>query len=107
MTEIIQVITTTGSKTDAQAIARTVVERRLAGCAQIVGPVTSIYWWQEEIETAEEWLCLIKSRQDLYKELERAIREIHPYDVPEILAVPVVTGSQSYLKWLASELKRE
>jgi periplasmic divalent cation tolerance protein len=106
MTDTIQVITTTETKADAQAIARTVVEKRLAGCVQIIGPITSTYRWQGEIETAEEWMCVIKSRRDLYKALEEAIREVHPYDVPEILAVPVVAGSKSYLDWLDGELKQ-
>ena len=114
MTETIQVVTATETKASAQAIATTVVERRLAACVQIIGPITSTYWWQGEIETAEEWaaslpftvewLCVIKSRQDLYARLEEAIREVHPYDVPEILAMPVTAGSKSYLEWLDREL---
>jgi periplasmic divalent cation tolerance protein len=104
MTKNIQVITTTETRAYAQAIADTVVAKRLTACVQIIGPITSTYWWQGEIETAEEWLCLIKTRRDLYEELEQAIREVHPYDVPEILAVPVVAGSQSYLDWLDHEL---
>jgi periplasmic divalent cation tolerance protein len=105
MTAYIQVITTTETKSDAQAIARAVVQKRLAGCIQIIGSITSMYWWQGEIETAEEWLCVIKSRRDLYERLEEAIREVHPYDVPEILAVPVIAGSKDYLRWLDSELR--
>jgi periplasmic divalent cation tolerance protein len=104
MTEVIQVVTTTKTKSDAQAIARAVVEKRLAACVQVIGPITSTYWWQGEIETAEEWMCVIKSRRDLYERLEEAIREVHPYDVPEILAVPVIAGSKSYLEWLDNEL---
>jgi periplasmic divalent cation tolerance protein len=100
-----QVITATKTEANAQAIARTVIEKRLAACVQIVGPITSTYWWQGEIETAEEWLCVIKSREDLYEALEEAIREVHPYDVPEILVVPVVAGSKSYLDWLDGELQ--
>jgi periplasmic divalent cation tolerance protein len=107
MTRIIQVITTTETKADAQAIADALVERRLASCVQIIGPITSTYRWQGEIETASEWLCLIKSRQNMYEELEAAIREVHAYDVPEILAVPVVAGSKDYLAWLDSELVKE
>jgi periplasmic divalent cation tolerance protein len=103
MTKTIQVITTAGTKADAQRIARA-VEKRLAGCVQIIGPITSTYWWQGEIETAEEWVCVIKSKRELYERLEAAIREVHPYDVPEILAVPVIAGSQDYLRWLDSEL---
>jgi periplasmic divalent cation tolerance protein len=106
MTKFIQVVTTTETKADAQAIAHAIVEKRLAGCVQIIGPITSTYWWQGEIETAEEWLCIIKSRQNLYEALEKAIREVHPYDVPEILAVPVTAGSEGYLEWLNSELRK-
>jgi len=107
MTNYIQVFTTTATKPDAQTIARTVVERRLAACAQVIGPITSTYWWQGKIESAEEWLCVIKSRQDLYERLEQAIREVHPYEVPEILAVPVVEGSRDYLAWLDHQLGPE
>lgn len=100
MTEYIQVATTTETRADAQAISSAVVEKRLAACAQIVGPITSTYWWQGKIETAEEWLCVIKSKEVLYKKLERAIREIHPYKEPEIIALPIIKGSKGYLDWL-------
>ncbi len=89
MTDYVQVVTTTETKTDAQAIASAVVEKRLGACAQIVGPITSTYWWQGQVETAEEWLCLIKGRRDLYAELERAILEVHPYEEP---ALPGLAG---------------
>lgn len=105
MSGFIQIITTTGTKQDALEIAQTVVAQRLAGCVQVVGPITSVYRWQGAIETAEEWLCILKSREDLYAELEQAIRRVHPYDVPEILATPVAAGSQSYLDWLNGTLK--
>ena len=100
MAEPIQVITTTATQEDAQAIASALVEQRLAACVQIIGPITSTYRWQAGVETSQEWMCLIKTRLDLYQGLERAIREIHPYEVPEILAVPVVRGHQAYLHWL-------
>lgn len=102
----IQVLTTAGTKEDAQKIAQSLVEKRLAGCVQVVGPIASTYWWEGSLENAEEWLCIIKSRKDLYKELEKAIQQIHPYRVPEILAIPVVDGSQSYLEWLDGEVKK-
>ncbi|MDQ7838062.1 MAG: divalent-cation tolerance protein CutA [Thermodesulfobacteriota bacterium] len=105
MTDYIQVITTTEKKDDAQKVARVVVEKRLAGCVQIIGPIISTYHWKGVIETAEEWMCVIKSRKDLYPELERSIREVHPYEVPEILAVPVAEGSKDYLEWLGNEIK--
>jgi periplasmic divalent cation tolerance protein len=103
MDQVIQVITTIDGKEAATAIARSLVERRVAGCVQVVGPITSTYWWQGAIETAEEWLCLIKTRQDLYAQVERTIRELHSYDVPEILAMPIFTGYQPYLDWVKRE----
>ena len=106
MEEYIQIITTTDKKEDAEGIARALIEKRLAGCVQIVGPITSTYWWRENIVKAEEWLCLIKSRKDLYEELEKSIREIHPYETPEIIALPITAGSKDYIKWLSNELKR-
>src|SRR4030042_5753262 len=105
MTDYIQVVTTTEKKEDAHRIARSVVERRLAGCVQVIGPITSTYRWKEAIETAEEGMCVIKNRKDLYLELEKSIREVHPYEVPEILAVPVAEGSKDYLEWLGNEIK--
>ena len=106
MIDFIQVLTTTETKEDAQQIARTLVEGRLAGCVQVIGPISSLYWWQESTETSEEWLCVVKSRKDLYEALEQAIRQVHPYDVPEILALPVVAGNPDYLEWLNTELRR-
>ena len=103
--EYIQVQTTTEKMEDAQKITRALLERRLAGCVQIVGPIVSSYWWKGKIEMAEEWLCLIKSRQDLFEELEKAIVELHPYETPEIIATPIVAGSRDYLAWLNDELK--
>ena len=107
MQEYIQVVTTVEKKEDAEKIAKALVEKRLAGCAQVVGPIVSTYWWQDNIETAEEWLCIIKSKKDLYEELEKCIKAIHSYEVPEILAMPVVTGSKDYLEWLGNELKKK
>ncbi len=106
MTDMIQVFTTTETKDDAQKIAQVLLEKRLAGCVQIVGPITSSYWWEDEITSSEEYLCLIKSRDDLFPQVEKTIQEVHPYDVPEILAVTVPAGSQAYLDWLNKELRR-
>jgi periplasmic divalent cation tolerance protein len=105
MTDYIQVSTTTEKKDDAEMIAREVVERRLAACSQVVGPIGSTYWWKEKIEETQEWLCIMKSRNALYHELEKAIKGIHPYEVPEIVALPIVAGSEDYLDWLNQEVK--
>lgn len=103
MSDFIQVFTTTARKQEAEQIARTLVEERLAACVQILGPITSTYHWQGAVETSEEWLCLIKSRQELFAKVEAAICRIHPYEVPEIVALPIVAGSQGYLTWLQRE----
>ncbi len=106
MTDYIQVITTTTNKAEAEAIARALVQQRLAACVQVLGPITSTYWWQDKIETGQEWQCWIKSRRELYGPIEEAIRQHHSYEVPEILAIPVVAGSDSFLAWMDDELKR-
>jgi len=103
--EYVQVITTTETKEDAEKIANVLVQKRLAACVQVIGPITSVYWWKEEIEKATEWLCVIKTRKDLYEKIEMAIRHNHPYETPEVLAVPVLEGSKSYLSWLDRELR--
>ena len=104
MDTFIQVMTATDKKEDAERIARSLVEMRLAGCVQIVGPVMSIYRWKGRIETAGEWLCLIKSHKDRYGAIEEAIRSLHPYETPEIISLPIIDGSESYLNWLQGEL---
>jgi len=106
MEKYIQIFTTTEKKDDAEKIAKTLVEKRLAGCIQIVGPIVSTYWWKGNVETTKEWLCFIKSKKALYKKLEKAIKEIHPYETPEIIAMPIVSGSRDYLEWLSNELKK-
>jgi periplasmic divalent cation tolerance protein len=104
MDTFIQVMTATDKKEDAERIARSLVEMRLAGCVQIVGPVMSIYRWKGRIETTGEWLCLIKSHKDLYGAIEEAIRSLHPYETPEIISLPITAGSRDYLDWLWGEL---
>ena len=107
MTQYIQVFTTTEKKEDTEKITKIILERRLAACVQILGPITSKYWWKGKIETTEEWVCIIKSRKNLYKELEQAIKEIHAYENPEIIALPIETGRKEYLNWLNKELKKK
>jgi len=104
--EYLQVVTTVEDEGKARAIARTLVERRLAACAQVLGPIASTYWWRGQVETAEEWLCVLKTRADLYEELERALRTIHPYEEPEILAIPIAAGSPTYLAWIDETLRK-
>ena len=105
MPDFIQVVTTTEQRADADQIAQALVESQLAACVQIVGPITSIYRWKGKVETAQEWQCWAKTRAELYAEVEQKIRQLHPYEVPEILALPVLAGSASYLQWLEAETK--
>ena len=104
MTPYIQVVTTVTDKASAEQLAALLLEQRLAACVQIA-PCNSFYRWQGTIEQSEEMVCTIKSRRDLFPELCRVIRANHPYQVPEILASPVVAGVEGYLNWLAQELR--
>lgn len=105
MQEYIQVVTTTERKEDAERVGTALVEKRLAACAQVIGPIRSTYWWKGNIESAEEWLCTMKTRKGLYDEVERSVKEIHPYETPEIIAMPITAGSDDYLGWLRRELR--
>jgi len=104
MTPYIQVVTTVADKTSAEQLAALLLEQRLAACVQIA-PCNSWYRWQGKIEQSEELVCTIKSRRDLFPELCRTIRAHHPYQVPEILATPVIAGTELYLNWLEKELR--
>ncbi|HET8813752.1 MAG TPA: divalent-cation tolerance protein CutA [Solirubrobacterales bacterium] len=100
MTDCVQVLTTTGSEEEAGRIAELLVERRLAACVQVVGPIASRYRWQGAIEEEREWQCLAKTTRAAYDAVEAAIREAHSYDEPEIIATPIVAGSPGYLAWI-------
>jgi periplasmic divalent cation tolerance protein len=104
-TEYLQVTTTTGSTEEAGRIGATLVERRLAACVQVVGPIASHYRWQGTIERSTEWMCVAKTSAARYTELEAAIRELHSYDEPEIVATPIVAGSKGYLEWIGESLR--
>ncbi|MBC8208113.1 MAG: divalent-cation tolerance protein CutA [Desulfobulbaceae bacterium] len=104
--EPILVQTTFEQKEDAQTLATLLLEKRLIACAQIVGPVTSLYWWKKQIDQAEELILIMKSHQANYARLEQEIIQHHPYETPEIIVMPVVQGSNAYLSWLNNELKQ-
>jgi periplasmic divalent cation tolerance protein len=100
MTDYVQVISTAGSEEQAGQIASLLVERRLAACVQVVGPIVSRYRWQGEVEEEREWQCLAKTTRAAYEAVEAAIREVHSYDEPEVIATPIVAGSAGYLAWI-------
>ncbi|MGQ9705982.1 MAG: divalent-cation tolerance protein CutA [bacterium] len=92
-------------KDTAREIASIRVERRLASCVQVLGPIKSTYWWKGNIEKAMEWMLIIKTKMALYNELEDAIKSVHPYDIPEIIVSSIDRGSSDYLKWIEDEVK--
>jgi periplasmic divalent cation tolerance protein len=104
MTDKIVVFSTCDSEEQAGRIARALLDQRLAACVNILPGVRSIYRWKDQIEDAAEWMLIIKSRRDLLDKLRLAVARIHSYEVPELLAVPVVDGSEEYLAWLDREL---
>ena len=88
-------------------IAKILVEEKLAACVNITGKVNSTYFWQGNIENDDEYLLIIKTRKDKFEELEKKVKENHPYTVPEIIAIPIVLGSEDYLNWIDETLDRD
>jgi periplasmic divalent cation tolerance protein len=101
----LQVQTTTDSRAEAMELARAAVEARLAACAQVAGPIASTYWWGDGVERAEEWLLMLKLPEAGFAALAEFLAQRHSYDEPEIVATPIVAGSDSYLSWIAEETR--
>ncbi|HDR00405.1 MAG TPA: divalent-cation tolerance protein CutA [candidate division WOR-3 bacterium] len=100
--DVLQVFTTLPAAEDAERLARALVESGQAACVQVAGPINSTYRWQGRVEHTREWLCLVKTDRRHWPALEQAVLRLHPYDTPELIAVPVVAGNRRYLDWLAS-----
>lgn len=103
VSDFVQVTTTTDDRGKALALARAVVEARAAACAQVVGPIESVYWWQGAVETATEWQVVAKTTAELFAMAERVIRRHHDYETPEIVATPIIAGGTDYLGWIRAE----
>jgi periplasmic divalent cation tolerance protein len=103
MEECLQVLTAVDSEERGRQLQYTLLEQRAAACVQVAGPARSAYWWHGEIEEASEWLCLVKTRASAYRRLESLIRQNHPYETPEIIALPIAAASQDYLEWIRTE----
>lgn len=101
--ELVQMSTTCSELAMAETIAQSLVQARLAACVQVTGPVFSTYRWEGKVESAEEFMCLIKTRAALTSNVEAAIRSLHPYENPEIIVVPITGGSPDYLRWIETE----
>jgi len=103
--KVLLVITTVDSQEEAEKLAETIVKERLGACVQIIGPIKSIYEWKGKIENAEEWILFIKTLEPNYSSLESRLKELHPYEVPEIIAIPVSSGLKDYLSWIKEVVK--
>jgi periplasmic divalent cation tolerance protein len=101
------VLSTTGSQEEARRIGRALVERRLAACVNIIGPIESIYRWQGKVEQAAEFLLLMKTTAERTGELQAALRELHSYEVPECIALDISAGSADYLQWIEQSVAAE
>ncbi|MCE4602304.1 MAG: divalent-cation tolerance protein CutA [Desulfurococcales archaeon] len=99
------VIIITAPKGEGKRIARALVESRLAACVNIVQGLTSLYWWQGEIQEDQEELLIVKTRMDALNKLIDEVKKIHPYSVPEIVALPILGGNPDYLKWVDDEVR--
>lgn len=103
MSEYLLVMTTVPDKETAERLATHLVEERLAACVTRLASCQSVYWWQGQIENSEEYILFIKTRAERYSELEQKLVANHPYDVPEVIAIPLVMGFVKYLDWLKEE----
>jgi periplasmic divalent cation tolerance protein len=99
------VLTTAGTREEAEKIARALVERRLAACVNLVGPIESVFRWKGEVESAQEWLLIVKTTAAASDQVCAAIRELHSYELPECLVVPIEGGSPEYLAWIGQNVQ--
>ncbi|HVZ17665.1 MAG TPA: divalent-cation tolerance protein CutA [Terriglobales bacterium] len=107
MTDARVVLTTSGNREEAEKIANALVENEMAACVNIVGPITSVYRWEGKVETASEFLLIVKTWEDAYERVEQAIRELHSYELPECIALRVEKGSEAYLEWVENSVNGE
>jgi periplasmic divalent cation tolerance protein len=105
MTDKTLVLSTTESIDQARRIAEALVDRRLAACVNIIPRITSIYRWKGKVRESEEWLLLIKTTTDAFEGLRAALKELHPYELPECIALAIDDGSEEYLKWISDSMK--
>lgn len=107
MSEHVRVETTIDSAAGAASLASSVVGTRLVACAQVVGPIASMYRWEGAVTTDQEWLIVMKTAADRLDDLVAHLRSAHPYDVPEVVATPVLGGNPDYLRWVTAETRDE
>jgi len=105
MTDKIVVLSTCATAEDAARMARALVAAQLAACVNVLPQIRSVYRWKGELEEAEEFLLIIKTSRDLFDELKVELEKLHPYEVPEVIALPIVAGAENYLNWLGHNLR--
>jgi periplasmic divalent cation tolerance protein len=103
MSEYILVLITASSAQEAEKLGRALVEKRLAACGNIIQDIRSVFWWKHTLSTEQEALLIIKSRASLFPTIVNAATALHSYEVPEIIAIPIIAGSERYLKWIDEE----
>ncbi len=103
--DFIQVFVTIDDEDDAEEIAGSLVSKKLAACVQITSPIESTYTWKGEAERSKEWMLMIKSKASLFDELEKEVKQLHPYETPEIITHKILMGNEDYLEWMDKNLK--
>jgi len=103
MNEIV-IFITSGNQEEAKKLARVLVEEKLAACVNILSGVESLYWWKDKIESSKEWMLVVKTQRKMVNRVVKRVKEIHSYEVPEIIALPIVEGNKDYLQWISDAL---
>ena len=98
------IVVTVSSREEADKIVNVLLERKLIACANILGPVSSRFWWQGKIDSAEEYMIFMKTKRELFDQVADNVKQLHSYEVPEIIALPIVEGAKPYLEWINSNL---
>jgi len=102
----IVIFITTSHKKEAQRIAEQLIKNRLAACVNIVNNIESVFWWQARVDKAKEVLLLIKSKRQNFKKIIKLVKSLHSYEVPEIIALPIIGGEEKYLKWIDESVRK-
>ena len=103
--ELVVLFITTATAKEAERISRKLLEQRKAACVNIVPGISSLFWWHDKLDSGQENLLIVKTKTSLLNEIVSLVNEIHSYDIPEIIALPIVGGNQDYLKWIGKETR--
>ena len=101
---LIMIMITSSSEQEAKTIIEKLLKNRLIACGNLIGPISSSFWWKDCIETSKEYLILLKSRNNLFNKIEREVLRLHSYEIPEMIVFPIIDGSKDYLKWINTSL---